>query len=61
MIIAIENTAHVAAFTTETPNLVIKSESAYLRICDRGKFKKVVVPYSYEQNLNTLTHIILHN
>lgn len=61
MIIAIENTANVAAFTTETSNLIVKSEVAYLRICDRGKFKKVVVPYSYEQNLNTLTHGVCHN
>lgn len=61
MIIAIENTAHVAAFTTETSNLVIKSEAVYLRICDKGKFKKMIINYSYEQNLNTLTVSHLHN
>lgn len=61
MIIAIQSTAHVGAFTTETPNLIIKSEQAYIRICDKGKFKKLTIGYSYEQNLNTLTNIICHS
>lgn len=61
MLIAITQTANIGAVSTETPNLIIKSEVAYIRICDRGKFKKVVLPYSYEQNLNTLTHGIGHN
>lgn len=61
MLITIQSTANVGAFTTETPNLIIKSEQAYIRICDKGKFKKLVIGYSYEQNLNTLTTNLHHN
>lgn len=61
MTITIQSTANIGAFTTETPNLIIKSEQAYIRICDKGKFKKVVIGYSYEQNLNTLYNNINHN
>lgn len=39
MLIAITQTANIGAFSTETPNLIIKSEVAYLRICDKGKSK----------------------
>lgn len=61
MLIAITQTANIGAFSTETPNLIIKSEVAYLRICDKGKVKRMTIGYSYEQNLNTLTHGVCHN
>jgi hypothetical protein len=61
MLIHICQTAIIGAFTTETANLIIKSEQAHIRICDKGIIKRLVLPYSYEQNLNTITVNIHHN
>lgn len=61
MLIAITTTANIGAYTTETPNLIIKSEQACIRICDKGVIKRLVVGYSYDQHLNVLTQSLNHN
>jgi len=61
MTITIQQTAIVGAMPTEQQGLIIKSERIYIRICERGKFKKVVVPFSADQCLSTMTNIIAHN
>jgi len=61
MTISILKTIPVGATATESPGIFMKSESAFINICDKGKVEKKQIFYSCDQLLSCLTININHN
>lgn len=61
MLISILATSLIGAAPTETPGLILKSETAHVKIFENKKRATLRINYSADQLLTTFTEVIHHN